>query len=98
MPTLTLDLTTSAQLLGTEPDLLLSFIKREKLAGVLFFEAQPKVSVFTLAGLLNTTPDVLLDWMENEVLVDLIEEVEDDEYVDEENGKAFYQSLRTDVG
>ncbi|MGF1566769.1 MAG: hypothetical protein ACFCVD_01615 [Nodosilinea sp.] len=93
MPTLTLDLTTSAQLLGTEPDLLLNFIQREKLAGVLFFEARPQVSVFTLAGLLNTTPEVLLDWMEDESLANLIEEVDDDAYLDEKDGKLFYQSL-----
>jgi hypothetical protein len=93
MFSLTLDLPTSACLLGTEPESLLQFIHREQVSGVLFFADQPKISIFTLANLLNTTPEQLLDLLEDEAIAALIEEVDDDEWFDAENGKAFYQSL-----
>ncbi len=93
MLTLTLDLNTAATLLGTEPEPLLKFIRRETLPGVLFFEAQPKVSVFTLASLLNTTPATLMNWLEDEALADLIEAVADDECYEGEAAKRAYEVL-----
>ena len=98
MPALTLDLNTSATLLGTEPSLLLKFIEREALPGVLFFDDQPKVSVFTLANLLNTTPQTLLDWMEDEALADLIEEVEEDEWYEGTESIEVYRYRRPHRG
>jgi len=93
MPTLTLDLNTSAVLLGTQPDQLLQFIQRENLPGVLFFEAQPQVSVFTLANLLNTTPENLMEWLEDEALAELMDEVEEDEWYEGDAGQQVYQAL-----
>lgn len=93
MPTLTLDLATSATLLGTEPEVLLQFIQREAVPGVLFFDAQPQVSVFTLAHLLNTTPEVLMDWIEDEALATLMEAVEGDEWYEGEEAYQAYQAV-----
>jgi len=93
MPTLTLDLSTSAALLGTEPEVLLQFMQREALPGVLFFETEPKVSVFTLAQLLNTTPATLMDWIEDEALAELIEAVDDEERYEGDEAKLAYQAL-----
>jgi len=93
MPTLTLDLNTSAVLLGTQPDRLLQFIQRENLPGVLCFEAQPQVSVFTLANLLNTTPENLMEWLEDEALAELMDEVEEDEWYEGDAGQQVYQAL-----
>jgi hypothetical protein len=93
MPTLTLDLHTSAILLGTQPDRLLQFIQRENVPGVLFFEPQPQVSVFTLANLLNTTPEELLEWLEDEALAELMDDVEDDEWYEGDAGQQAYQTL-----
>ncbi|NJN22761.1 MAG: hypothetical protein HC812_18300 [Leptolyngbya sp. RL_3_1] len=93
MPTLTLDLATSATLLGTEPEVLLRFIQREAVPGVLFFEPQPQVSVFTLAHLLNTTPEVLMDWIEDEALATLMEAVEADEWYEGEEAYQAYQAV-----
>ncbi len=93
MPCLTLDLTTSASILGTEPDALLRFIQHENIPGVLFFSERPQVSVFTLAHLLNTTPEVLINWLEDEALADLIEEVDEDEWHEGDEGRRVYESL-----
>lgn len=93
MTALTLDLSMSAALLGTEPEVLLQFIQREALPGVLFFGAEPKVSVFTLAQLLNTTPEALMDWMEDEALAELMDAVEDDECCAGDEAQLIYQAL-----
>jgi hypothetical protein len=98
MPTLTLDLNTSAILLGTEPDRLLQFIQRENLPGVLFFETQPQVSVFTLANLLNTTPEKLMEWLEDEALGELMDEVEEDEWYEGDAGQQAYRALLDGAG
>lgn len=96
MPRLTLELKTSAELLGTEPDLLLRFIQKENLPGILYFDTQPQVSIFTLANLLNTTPETLMEWLEDDALAELIDEVEEDEWFEGQAGKHFYQSLVKD--
>ena len=65
----------------------------------LFFSDEPQVSIFTLAQLLNTQPEVpfrlarrLKLWRE------LIEEVDDDEWFEEQDGKEFYQSTLAENG
>jgi hypothetical protein len=93
MSCLTFDLATSAHILGTEPESLLQFIRREKLPGVLFITDQPQVSIFTLANLLNTTPEMLMNWLEDDALADLIEEVDEDEWFEGEAGKKVYESF-----
>lgn len=99
MPTpLTLDLTASATLLGTEPEVLLRFIQQEAVPGVLFFESQPQVSVFTLANLLNTTPEVLLDWIEDDALAALMEAVETDEWYEGDNAHSAYRAVLAEAG
>ncbi|MGG6241803.1 hypothetical protein ACQ4N7_24525 [Nodosilinea sp. AN01ver1] len=95
---LTLDLSTSASILGIQPDLFLRFLKAKNIPGVLFFSEEPKVSIFTLAQLLNTQPEVLMDWLEDQALGQLMEEVDDDDWLDEEAGKAFYQSVLAKEG
>lgn len=95
---LTLDLSTSASILGTQPDLFLRFLKTKSIPGVLFFSEEPQVSIFTLAQLLNTQPEILMDWLEDEALGQLMEEVDDDEWLDGEAGRAFYQSVLAKEG
>ncbi|MBD2232365.1 hypothetical protein [Phormidium tenue] len=95
---LTLDLSTSASILGTQPDLFLRFLKTKNIPGVLFFAEEPQVSIFTLAQLLNTQPEILMDWLEDEALGQLIEEVDDDEWLEGEAGQAFYQSILAGEG
>ncbi|MEM9216117.1 MAG: hypothetical protein AAGD25_17450 [Cyanobacteria bacterium P01_F01_bin.150] len=93
MPCLTLDLATSASLLGTEPESLLEYIHRKDLPGVLFFTEQPKVSVFTLANLLNTTPASLMEVLEDEALAELMEEADDDEWFEGDDARKAYDAL-----
>ncbi|PZV09267.1 MAG: hypothetical protein DCF32_02780 [Leptolyngbya sp.] len=89
---LTLDLSTSASILGTQPDLFLRFLKTKNIPGVLFFVDEPQISIFTLAQLLNTQPEILMDWLEDEALGQLIEEVDNDDWLEGEAGQAFYQA------
>ncbi|MGB3308250.1 MAG: hypothetical protein WBG32_02510 [Nodosilinea sp.] len=95
---LTLDLSTSASILGTQPDLFLSFLKAKSIPGVLFFAEEPQISIFTLAQLLNTQPEILMDWLEDEALGQLMEEVDDDEWLEGEVGQAFYHSVLAKEG
>jgi len=98
IPSLTFDLDTSASILGTEPDLFLEFIRTQNIPGILFFAEKPQVSIFTLAQLLNTKAEILLDWLEDEALAELIEEVDDDEWLEGEEGQSFYQSILAEEG
>ena len=98
MSPLTLDLDISASILGTEPELLLKFVQTENIPGVLFFTAQPKVSIFTLAQLLNTQPETLLAWLEDEALAELIEEVDEDEWFEGQEGQSVYQAILNEEG
>ena len=95
---MTLDLSTSASILGTEPDLFLRFLKAKNIPGVLFFAEEPQVWIFTMAQLLNTQPEILMNWLEDEALGQLIEEVDEDEWLGEEEGQAFYQSILAGKG
>jgi hypothetical protein len=89
---LTMDLKSSAELLGAEPEAFLEFVKRERLEGVIKLDGGWRVSIFTLARLLNTTPDALLELIEDYALGQMIEEVADDELFEAEEGWQVYQS------
>ena len=71
MLTLTIDMPSSAQILGTKPEALRSFLAHENMAGVLKFGSQWRLSIFTLAQLLNTTPQILLELIEDDIYVDI---------------------------
>jgi hypothetical protein len=60
MAKLTVDLATSADILGTTPDRFLAWLKRKYLHGLLYFNDTPQISVFTLAKILDTTPRELV--------------------------------------
>lgn len=89
---LTMDLKSSAQALGTEPETFLKFITREQIRGILKLDDQWRVSIFTLAGLLNTSRGALLELMEDYALGEMIEEVEGDELFEGQEGWQVYQS------
>jgi hypothetical protein len=93
MTSLTLDLDTSAFILGTDPEQFLKFVQLRKLPGVLSFSEQIQVSIFTLAELLNTSPETLLNWLEDEAFSDLIEDVDDDEYFEGEEARTAYEAI-----
>lgn len=88
---LTVDLQSSAEILGTEPDIFLEFVKREQIKGVLKLNGQWRISIFTLAELLNTTPEHLLELIEDYALGKLIEEVQEDEWFEGKAGISVYQ-------
>jgi len=88
---LTMDLKSSAEVLGTEPETFLEFMKREQIGGLLKLDDQWRVSIFTLAGLLNTSPADLLELMEDYALGEMIEEVEGDELFEGQEGWQVYQ-------
>lgn len=73
MVRLTVDLATSAQLLGVEPQSFLEYAESEQLDGVLRFNGKWMVSVFTLADLLGTSSDELLELMEKYALGTLMD-------------------------
>lgn len=73
MVRLTMDLTTSAQLLGVEPQSFLEYAESEQLDGLLRFNGKWMVSVFTLADLLGTSSNELLELMENYALGTLMD-------------------------
>ena len=89
---LTMDLKSSAEVLGTEPEVFREFVERERLEGVIKLDDGWRVSIFALARLLNTTPDTLLEFIEDYALGQLIEEVEDDELFEGEEGRKIYES------
>jgi len=64
MAKLTIDLATSAEVLGTTPDSFLNWLKREHLHSLLYFNDMPQISIFTLARILDTTPRELVDFLE----------------------------------
>jgi hypothetical protein len=91
MLTLTIDMPSSAQVLGTKPEELRSFLVRENTAGVFKFGEEWRISIFTLAQLLNTTPQVLLELIEDYMLGSLMNEVEDDDFFEGEASWQEYQ-------
>lgn len=92
---LTLPLQPSADVLGTEPDILQKFLQAENIAGVIKLEKGWRISIFTLAQLLNTTPETFLDLLEDEALGELLEQVEDDETFSREDALQIYRTYQT---
>ena len=73
MAKLTVDLATSADVLGTTPDRFLAWLKREYLHSLLYFNDTPQISIFTLARILDTTPRELVDFLEESELEDRLD-------------------------
>jgi hypothetical protein len=73
MAELTVDLATSADVLGTTPDRFLAWLKREDLHSLLYFNDTPQISIFTLARILDTTPRELVDFLEESDLEDRLD-------------------------
>ena len=73
MTKLTLDLQTSAEVLGTTPDHFLAWLQIEQPSGIITLDTQPQVSIFTLARILDTTAQELLDLLSISKNRDLLE-------------------------
>ena len=98
MLTLTIDMQSSAQVLGTKPEELREWIMRENTAGVLKFGEEWRLSIFTLAQLLNTTPQVLLELIEEDYMLgSLMNEVEDDDLFEGKASWTEYQKHLTEA-
>lgn len=89
---LTMDVESSAQLLGIDPKGFLEFAEKEHLDGVLKFDDHWVVSVFTLAQLLDTSSEELLELIEDYALGEMMAAVEDDEVFQGEASLAVYHS------
>ncbi len=61
MTKLTLDLETSAEVLGTTPDNFLAWLQNEQPSSIITLNNQPQVSIFTIARILDTTAQELLN-------------------------------------
>ncbi len=94
---LAMDLKSSAEILGTESATFLELVKRERIEGVIRLDGQWRISVFTLARLLDTTPDTLLEFIEDYVLGQMLEEVEDDEWLEGQEGREAYQNYMAEA-
>jgi hypothetical protein len=73
MAKLTVDLATSADILGTTADRFLVWLKRDYLHSLLYFNDTPQISIFTLARILDTTPRELVDFLEESELEDRLD-------------------------
>jgi len=73
MTKLTLDLQTSAEVLGTTPDHFLAWLQSEQPNGIITLDNQPQVSIFTLARILDTTAQELLNLLSISKDQDLLE-------------------------
>ncbi len=73
MTKLTLDLQTSAEVLGTTPDHFLAWLQSEQPSGIITLDNQPQVSIFTLARILDTTAQELLNLLSISKDKDLLE-------------------------
>jgi len=73
MTKLTLDLETSAEVLGTTPDNFLAWLQNEQPSGIITLNNQPQVSIFTLARILDTTAQELLNLLSISKDKDLLE-------------------------
>jgi len=92
MNTLTIDIELSSEVLGIEPGAFRDMVKRDHIEGVLKFDHQWRVSVFTLAELLNTSPAILLEFLEDYALGELMDSVDDDNYFEGEEALNLYQA------
>lgn len=97
MVQLTMDLESSAEMMGIKPEVFLEFVKKEHLEGVIDLNGGWRISIFTLARLLNTTPQVLLGVLEDHALGQMMEEVADDECFEAEEGWQVYQTYLTET-
>lgn len=88
---LTMDLKTSAEILGTAPEAFLEFAEREHLQGVIKLNGGWRVSVFSLASLLNTSVEELLDLVEDHVLGQMMEQAGEEEWFEGQAGWEEYQ-------
>ncbi len=73
MTKLTLDLQTSAEVLGITPDHFLAWLQSEQPSGIITLDNQPQVSIFTLARILDTTAQELLNLLSTSKDRDLLE-------------------------
>jgi len=73
MTKLTLDLQTSAEVLGITPDHFLAWLQSEQPSGIITLDNQPQVSIFTLARILDTTAQELLNLLSISKDRDLLE-------------------------
>jgi hypothetical protein len=92
MQPLTVDLATSAELLGTEPDAFLEFVTQKSIRGIIKIHNHWRVSIFTLAQLLNTTPALLMTMLEDDMLGHMLEEDAGEEGLAREEAMRVYQS------
>lgn len=92
MRKLTLDLDSSAELLGTEPDAFIEFVSQKSIQGIIKIQDHWRVSIFTLAQLLNTSPASLLTLIEDDILAQMIEQHADDECFTGDEAFRLYQS------
>ncbi|MCB0192581.1 MAG: hypothetical protein KDJ65_11610 [Anaerolineae bacterium] len=89
---LTIDIQSSAELLGTSPESFLEFAAREKIEGLIKLNGDWRVSIFTLAKLLDTSPEILLELLEDHALGQQLDEIDTDEFFEAEAGAQIYQS------
>jgi hypothetical protein len=90
MLTLTLDLATSAQILGWPEDKLRNSLERQEVEGI-HLSGEWRLSLFILARLLGTTPNVLLEYLENDVLARKIDEADGEELLDIAEAQQVYR-------
>ncbi len=91
MVQLTVDLQTSSEIMGADPESFLNFLRQSQSGGVINLNNTWRVSIFTLAEILNTSPTALLDTLEDYELGRLIESVDDDDFFDADEGQKVYQ-------
>lgn len=89
---LTMDIKTSAEILGLETDKFLEFLEHENFEGIIKLQDNWRISIFTIARILSTKPDVLLEILEDYWLGQMMENVEDDERFDKQTALNVYHS------
>jgi hypothetical protein len=89
---LTLDLKSSAEIVGLDEQAFLKILEKQHSAGVFKSGNKLRVSVFTLAQMLNTKPEILLEFIEDYTLGRMMEEVEGDETFGRKEGWQVYQT------
>jgi hypothetical protein len=90
MHALTVDLSTSADLLNVSTQALREALKANQLRGVPIGDDW-RVSVFELSRVLGASPDQLLEYLEDFLLAERMREVEGEETFDPEAGRAIYE-------
>jgi hypothetical protein len=90
MLTLTLDLATSAQILGWPENKLKNSLEQQEIEGI-HISGEWRLSLFILARLLGTTPDVLREYLEDDILARKIDETEGEELLDIAEAQQVYR-------